>query len=245
MFTIGEFSRATHLSVKALRHYDDIGLIVPADVDSSSGYRRYQAAQVPAAHLVKRLRDLEMPLPRIHEVLSAPDDTTRDLVIAEHLEQMESALARTRDTVAALRSLLTRVPEPAIVHRALPVTAVAVERAIVAWDDAEAWLAAAFAAMHERVEATGPDGAVYESAFFEDHVGEVTAFVPVASSNETLGAGSFAVAVHHGAFDRLDETYGVLGSYVAARGIATPGAIREHYLDDVTTEVLWPTQPRA
>jgi DNA-binding transcriptional MerR regulator len=241
MFTIGEFSRATHLSVKALRHYDDLGLLVPADVDPSTGYRRYQAAQVPSAHLIKRLRDLDMPLPQIRQVLAAPDVVTRDAAISAHLERMESTLARTQETVAALRLLLTRVPESAIERRIVPATPVAVVREVVAWDDIEGWLASALAALHERVEATGPDGAVYEPLFFEEHVGEVTAFVPVASSSEVLAAGSFAVAVHHGAFDRVDETYGVLGSHVTALGIDAGGAIREHYLDDTATEVLWPT----
>ena len=241
MFTIGEFSRATHLSVKALRHYDEIELLVPADVDPSSGYRYYQAAQVPTAHVVKRLRDLDMPLPQIRDVLAAPDAATRDGVITEHLARMESTLARTQETVAALRSLLTRDAQPALERRAVPATPVAVARAVVAWDDVEAWLASALRGLHEHVEATGPDGAVYEPRFFEDHIGEVTAFVPVASSRETLTAARFAVAVHHGAFDRLDETYGVLGSYVTTLGIDAGGAIREHYLDDATTEVLWPT----
>ncbi len=241
MFTIGEFSRATHLSVKALRHYNDIGLLVPADVDPSSGYRRYQAAQVPSAHLIRRLRDLEMPLPQVREVLSAPDVDGRDAVITAHLEQMESTLARTQQTVAALRSLLMRAPEAAIDHRTLPATPVAVVREVVAWDDVEAWLAGALSSLHEQVAATGPDGAVYESAFFEEHVGEVAAFVPVASSKQVLAAGNFAVAVHYGTFDRLDETYGVLGSHVTALGIDAEGAIREHYLDDTTAEVLWPT----
>src|SRR6185503_18252445 len=108
MFTIGEFSRATHLSVKALRHYDEIGLLVPADVDPSTGYRYYQAAQVPSAHLIKRLRDLDMPLPRIRDVLVAPDTGARDSAISDHLERMESTLQRTQETVAALRSLLAR-----------------------------------------------------------------------------------------------------------------------------------------
>jgi DNA-binding transcriptional MerR regulator len=241
MFTIGEFSRATHLSVKALRHYDDIGLLVPADVDPSTSYRHYQAAQVPSAHLIKRLRDLDMPLPQIRQVLAAPDVGARDALIAAHLERMESTLARTQETVAALRSVLTRAPEPAIGRRHVPATPVVVAREIVAWEDVEGWLASAFASLHENVEAAGPDGAVYEALFFEEHIGEVTAFVPVASSSEVLTAGSFAVAVHHGAFDRLDETYGVLGSYVTALGIDADGAIREHYLDDTTTEVLWPT----
>ena len=241
MFTIGEFSRATHLSVKALRHYDDIGLLVPADVDPSTGYRHYQARQVPSAHLIKRLRDLEMPLPEVKDVLAAPDVKARDAVITAHLERMESALVRTQDAVAALRSLLMRAPQGAIERRIVPATPVALVREVVAWDDAETWLASALASLHHQVAATGPDGAVYEPPFFEEHVGEVTAFVPVASSTEVLAAGSFAVAVHHGSFDRLDETYGALGSHVTAAGIDAGGAIREHYLDGTTTEVLWPT----
>ena len=241
MFTIGEFSRATHLSVKALRHYDDIGVLVPADVDPSTGYRHYQAAQVPSAHLIKRLRDLDMPLPRIRQVLAAPDVVARDSVISEHLARMELTLARTQETVASLRSLLTRAPEPAIERRIVPTTPVAVVREVVAWDDVEDWLASALASLHHNVDATGPNGAVYEPRFFEDHLGEVTAFVPVASASETLTAARFAVAVHHGTFDRLDETYGVVGSYVTTLGIDAGGAIREHYLDDTTTEVLWPT----
>jgi DNA-binding transcriptional MerR regulator len=242
MFTIGQFSRATHLSVKALRHYDEIGLLVPADVDPSTGYRHYQAAQVPAAHLIQRLRGLDMPLPRIKQVLAAPDVGARDAVITEHLERMESTLARTQETVAALRSLLTRAPEPAIERRIVPTTPVAIAREVLAWQDVEAWLASAFVTLHECGEATGPDGAVYEPSFFENHTGEVTAFVPVTSSSDTLTAATFAVAVHHGAFDRLDQTYGVLGSYVTTLGIDAGGAVREHYLDDTRTEVLWPTR---
>jgi DNA-binding transcriptional MerR regulator len=241
MFTIGEFSRATHLSVKALRHYDEIELLVPADVDPSTGYRHYQAAQVPSAHLTKRLRDLDMPLPRIRQVLAAPDVGARDSAISEHLEHMESTLAHTQQTVAALRSLLTRAPEPAIERRVVPTTPVAVAREVVAWDDVEGWLASAFASLHHDHEAIGPHGAVYEPRFFEDHIGAVTAFVPVASSNDVLAAASFAVAVHHGSFDRLDETYGILGSYVTTLGIDAGAAIREHYLDDTMTEVRWPT----
>jgi hypothetical protein len=154
---------------------------------------------------------------------------------------MESTLARTQETVAALRSLLTRAPEPAFERRVVARTPVAAAREVVAWDDVEGWLATALASLHENVEATGPDGAVYEPLFFEDHIGKVTAFVPVASSSEALTAATFTVAVHRGAFERLDETYGLLGSYITTLGIDAGDAIREHYLDEMTTEVLWPT----
>src|SRR5215211_6104432 len=61
LLTIGEFSRATHLSIKALRHYDDVGLLRPSEVDRDTGYRLYSTAQVPTAQLIRRFRALEMP----------------------------------------------------------------------------------------------------------------------------------------------------------------------------------------
>src|SRR4051812_12151780 len=72
LLTIGEFSRMTHLSVKALRHYHDVGLLEPADMDNSTGHWLYAARQVPTAQLVRRFRDLEMPLEDVRSVLLLP-----------------------------------------------------------------------------------------------------------------------------------------------------------------------------
>ena len=69
LVTIGEFSRLSHLTAKALRHYHEVGLLVPDRIDSS-GYRRYSTAQVPQAQLVRRLRELDMPVPDVKAVLS-------------------------------------------------------------------------------------------------------------------------------------------------------------------------------
>ena len=60
--TIGEFSQRTRLSPKALRLYGELGLVVPAQVDPDSGYRRYSEDQVRQAQLVALLRRLDMPL---------------------------------------------------------------------------------------------------------------------------------------------------------------------------------------
>src|SRR3954471_22234344 len=95
--TIGEFSRLTHLSVKTLHHYHEIGLLAPARIDASSGYRRYETAQVPVAQLIRRLRDLQMPLAQVRAVVEAPDVQTRDQTLRLHLDQMERELAQTRD----------------------------------------------------------------------------------------------------------------------------------------------------
>src|SRR5919202_1856622 len=54
---IGDFSRMTYLSVKALRHYHDVGVLEPAEVDPSSGYRFYAPSQVGPAQMIRRLVD--------------------------------------------------------------------------------------------------------------------------------------------------------------------------------------------
>ena len=93
LLTIGEFSRMTHLSVKALRHYHDMGVLEPAAIDPFTGYRSYDATQVVPAQVIRRLRDLGMPLDSIRSVLIAPDLETRNREIAAHLGQMERQLA--------------------------------------------------------------------------------------------------------------------------------------------------------
>jgi DNA-binding transcriptional MerR regulator len=87
---IGDFSRMTHLSVKALRHYHDVGLLVPAEIDPASGYRFYEPGQVPIAQVIRRFRDLGMPLDEIREVLQAPDVGARNRVLVAHIQRMES-----------------------------------------------------------------------------------------------------------------------------------------------------------
>jgi DNA-binding transcriptional MerR regulator len=72
LLPIGRFARLTGLSVGALRHYAQIGLLPPARVDPHTGYRSYTAAQAPAARRIAALRDLEVPLPLIRQLLDVP-----------------------------------------------------------------------------------------------------------------------------------------------------------------------------
>jgi DNA-binding transcriptional MerR regulator len=77
MLTIGRFAAASGLTVKALRHYDEIGLLIPAQVDPDTGYRYYDAAQVEEAVTIRRLRALELPLEEIRSLLHADVDAVR------------------------------------------------------------------------------------------------------------------------------------------------------------------------
>ena len=103
---IGDFARATHMSVKTLRHYHRVGLLEPADVDPRTGYRYYATDQIPTAQVIRRFRQLDMPLDDIHAVLAAPDVQARNELIAAHLDRLEQGLARTQSAVTSLRDLL-------------------------------------------------------------------------------------------------------------------------------------------
>jgi DNA-binding transcriptional MerR regulator len=141
---IGDFSRMTHLSVTALRHYHELGLLDPAEVDPGSGYRFYAPEQVQLAQVIRRFRDLGMPLDEIREVLRAPDAAARNRAIVAHMQRMEDELAATQSVVASLRRLLERTPTSIeIRHRLVSST-----RALAICDrvgsaDLDAWLGAA------------------------------------------------------------------------------------------------------
>ena len=261
---IGDFSRMTYLSVKSLRRYHDMGLLEPADIDRGTGHRYYDASQVPLGQAIRRFRDLEMPLEQLKGVLHAPDADTRNKLIIAHLEHMESALQQTQQTVASLRALLEQPHAPiAVEYRSVgAATAIAISEP-VHMGDIGAWWSEAFDELHQVLAASsavraGPDGALYPNDFFEEELGEVVAFVPVAGMPVPSGrarlievpGAELAVTVHHGAISELDQTYGALGTFVAEREIGVQGPIREYYV--VTnlagpgagpvqnTEVCWP-----
>jgi len=253
---IGEFSRLTHLTVKTLRHYHDLGLLVPYSIDDRSGYRRYAVDQVSDALLIGRLRALDMPLPEVRRAVAAATSAERDGVIAEHLDRMERSLDRTRAIVGSLRDLLAAPAVLTVDYRSIPeLSAVAiterVERA-----DIEAWCSTTFGTLYTGLFAAGgapvgPGSALYGEEFFTEAVGTVTAFVPVNPTfgTVTIPGGRYAVALHAGPFTAFDQTYAALGSHVATHGSAATGPIREIYhrsppdTDDENqfrTEVCWP-----
>lgn len=100
LVTIGAFARMARLTAKALRLYDELGLLPPAAVDSGSGYRYYRAEQVDQARLIGWLRRLGMPLARIGEVLAlAPDGAAA--AVEAHRAQLAAQTAE-RDRLAEL-----------------------------------------------------------------------------------------------------------------------------------------------
>ncbi len=260
---IGDFALATFLSQKMLRHYHKIGLLVPAQVDSTTGYRSYTAEQIPTAQIIRRLRDMDMPLQLIRDVLTAPDIEVRGQLLRAHLGSLEAALARTTDAVTSLRQLLDVAPvASAVVHRHVPSTPAAMVTSTVDLMEALGWVYGAIGELTATLSAqsiaqkSDPVG-VFSSELFGHERGVATVFVPCDPLPRTAGRIAttimpevdLAVIDHIGTHADIDRAYGTLAEYVSRHAIGIEGTIYERYIvgpadtADSTqwrTEVGWP-----
>ncbi|GIH96996.1 MerR family transcriptional regulator [Planobispora siamensis] len=107
LITVGRLARRVGLTAKALRHYDRIGLLVPALVEPGSGYRYYGPQQVAHARLIRLLRSVDVPLEQVRSCLAAPDDEAAiRRVLAEHRRRLQARLDRTRGDLHRIDHLL-------------------------------------------------------------------------------------------------------------------------------------------
>ena len=261
--TIGDFSRASHLSIKTLRHYHEVGLLKPSEVDPGNGYRYYAENQIPLAQVIRRLRGLQMPVAEVKSVLAAPDPEARNRLIVSHLDRLEGDLARTRAAVAELRGLLERPQTPrAVEHRTVPATSAIAIQQTVDREDVLAWWQGALGELHailgaQGLRPAGPPAGMYASEIFQDGRGEATVFIPTGGAARAVGRverlvvppAELAVMLHRGSLADADLTYGELGAHVMRHEISVQGPLREYYLigfldaegaDRWETEIGWP-----
>jgi DNA-binding transcriptional MerR regulator/effector-binding domain-containing protein len=263
-FSIGDFSRATHLSIKTLRHYHGVGLLEPAAVDPATGHRRYRADQIPIAQVIRRFRALEMPLDEIRAVLAAPDIATRNELIDAHLDRLQANLTRTHEAVSSLRDLLEPAPAAPVTfeHRVIEATPAAAICEVLDVEDLPLWFEGAFGELYATLAAQhaapeGPGGGIYANDLFAHERGEATIFVPCNAPFRPSGrverlaipSVELAITVHAGAHEGADRAYGALATYVTDHALGLDGPIREYYLvsshdtpDLATwqTEIGWP-----
>ncbi|WP_433604985.1 MerR family transcriptional regulator [Dactylosporangium sp. CA-139114] len=257
--TIGEFATLTHLSVRTLRRYHEAALLVPAAVDPFTGYRYYAAEQIPAAQVIHRLRELDVPLAEVKSILAA-DPERRAELIAGHLRRLEAELDRTRAAVVSLRRLLRPDAQDLRVElRSVPARTVAAVRGHVTLEDSTRWYDAAMAELDAAfgpAGRTGPPGGRYANELFTAGAGAMTVYRPVREPRASgrievveLPPSDLAVVVHCGGHDDIDVTYGRLGSWVVEHALAVDGPIDETYLvgprdtptpADWRTEIGWP-----
>ncbi|MEI2765055.1 MAG: MerR family transcriptional regulator [Dermatophilaceae bacterium] len=262
LLPIGAFARAASLSIGTLRHYHETGLLTPVRVDPASGYRYYSAAQLVDAEVIRRLRDLDLPVEQVRRVLDARDDGVTAAVVHEHQQRM---LRRLHDAERIVRDLHRLSTQPLVllaarVHdRALPDLDVLSRNATLSLDRLGEFLGRAYPelaaeARREGLAVCGPAGALYPGDDWDAAAVTVTAYLPVVGEahpphRQRLPGGRFAVAVHEGSFETIADTYRGVGAWLARQASGAGLDIRETYLvgpgdtaDEHAhrTEVAWP-----
>ncbi|MFD3834740.1 MerR family transcriptional regulator [Streptomyces sp. NPDC058642] len=201
LLTIGAFAARARLSAKALRLYDRLGLLAPAHVDEASGYRYYRAGQVERARLVAMLRQLDMPLARIAEVVEVGGAAGAD-VLAAYWADVEARVAGQRTLAEYLRGRLSgRSSEMygkfVVETVRLPEQVVIAERRHTLADELPTWIGASLGrlegASRECGGVTAAPFVVYYSEVSMESDGPAESCVPVADE-----AAARAWAAEHG-----------------------------------------------
>ena len=106
LMSIGRFARLTGLTVKALRHYDELGLLRPAAVDAETGYRSYSSAQLGRAEAIRLLRRLEVPLDDIATLIETDDPAAVRRVLLDHQRRTALRSAELNVVLQGLQPLI-------------------------------------------------------------------------------------------------------------------------------------------
>jgi DNA-binding transcriptional MerR regulator len=258
--TIGDFATLCHLSVRTLRKYHEAGLLRPDHVDPDTGYRYYLPEQLPTAQIIRRFRELDMPVREIATIVATTDVDARTTLITEHLHRLEQRLVATQHAVGALQRLLAPTPV-AVEYRQVPVRTVTAVAADVGHDAVLGWYAAAMTRIDAAVAASGarivgPPGGCYDNSLFTTGSGHAVVHVPTdrpvtadGVGPRTLPAAELAVTVHRGEHHDIDGTYTALGRHLADHAMTVDGPVHETYLvgprdtadpDAWRTEIGWP-----
>jgi DNA-binding transcriptional MerR regulator len=226
LLAIGAFARLCRLSVKQLRHYDDLGLLPPARVDPDTGYRYYRRSQVRDALAIHLLRGLDVPLAAIGATLAGD----RAALAAEQRRLQERIAAQSRHWEMLDRLLSGGLDGPAVSFARAPVRRLRVARTVGAPDDIGAAVGRCVARL---ADPAPPLWGVYPVDLAPEI--EIAVGFPDPEGDLVLPAGPEAVATHVGPYEHLALTYHALFAWVHERGLRPRGQVYETYLSDPTT----------
>jgi effector-binding domain-containing protein len=250
LIAIGQFSKMTRLSIKALRLYAENGLLPPAHVDSSTGYRYYRLSQAKDAEVIRILRSVEMPLDDIKSVLAAESEAQALRTLLTHKNRLAEKLATQERMLTYLETIIKQkeiaMPQEIEITEATPQTiaAVRVHTSLAGIKDA---IGNSFGKLMPALASSGhmPTGApmtIYHDLIDQETDGDIEICVPVANSfsgsNDVVGreleGGEMATSTHRGPYEEIGPVYHALMSWISENGYEIAGPPREVYLNDPT-----------
>jgi DNA-binding transcriptional MerR regulator len=249
MFKIGEFSRLSRVSVRMLRHYDQLGLLTPSQTDPFTGYRYYSADQLPRLNRILALRDLGFSLEQIGGLLE--DDLSTEQLLgmlklkrAEVEEQMqleEQKLARLEVRIRQMSESPKHGAYDVIVRDIEPELA-ATYREVAADDDRIQQMfdtVEVYVAQYDGARADRPPFSIYYDDEYREKNVDAEVAVPLRHAipeNELIRVrqlprlSNVACLVHVGEYSEIYQAYNALLAWIESNDYQMTGPIREVYL---------------
>lgn len=262
LMPIGKFAKASRLSVKSLRNYDESGLLPAALVDTQSGYRYYRLEQLARADAIRSLRMVDMSLPLIAETLDGDDP---EQVLMSHLAALETQ----RNEIDRMAQKLQRrihlkeyIMSNEITVKSTSSVVVAAHRTATTYAEVFNDIPSGFATVMGALASAGVDPigipfTLFHQAPDADSPGDIAMCVPVGvACDDTIdgvdtiefAAGTTAMVLHRGSYDDMGASYANAVTWIQGRGHQIVGPCREVYLnspaevaeDDLLTEIHFP-----
>ena len=270
MLKIGEFSKLSRVSIRSLRRYDEEGLLVPAAIDSFTGYRYYSERQLPIANRIRALRDMGFPLAAVREVLTCYDDPKaleRCLLLQraaaqESMEETERRLRLLDTALERLRKDETMMQYDVII-KTIPERHVASVRQIIPSYDREGDLWGIYCQETARMNIQSGDPALCTAVFHDGEFKERDVDVEIQKNVvgtypdtehvkfKTVPAVQVASATFRGSYDQFSAASAAVAAWVADNGWTFDGVSFSIYHvsphntrnpDEFVTEVCYPVK---
>lgn len=272
MFKIGDFSRLSQVSIKALRYYDEIGLLKPARIDQFTNYRYYSAEQLPRLNRILALKDLGLSLDQISDLLrtGVTPQQMGDLLRQKHAEiqqQVQQEQQRLARVAARLRQIEQEgaVSDYEVVIKAVPALRIAAVHAVVAtYGDIGPLFEKLTRFLGEHVidfASAYPWLTLYHDKCYRERDVDVTVAAPIKRKLPASGGvqiielpavKTMISVIHRGPYDNLSGAYSALLTYLETNHYQIVGLNRSLYLQgpfqhsdpaSFVTEIQFPVEP--
>ncbi len=253
MLRIGEFSRLSMVPVSALRYYDEIGLLKPAEVDRFTGYRYYSALQLPRLNRVNALKDFGLNLADIIRLTGEPQqDAGLRMALQDRADAIRHSIA---DEMARLKRLETWLEHldrkegemeattyDVVIKKVEPILAVCLRRVVPHYEsEGELWSElCTYLAGQKTIHYAGPPLTLFHDCEYREANVDIELAVPVAAPvNESgdikvrtiSGHEQIVAVIHKGPFNTVNNAYQFLLRWMEKNGYRMVGPDRVVYLN--------------
>jgi DNA-binding transcriptional MerR regulator len=269
MIRIGDFSKLSRVSVKALRYYDEMGLLKPVSVDRFTGYRLYEYSQLSTLNRILALKELGFSLEEIGRLLD--DGLSLEQMRGMLKLRQTEARQRVREETERLERIESRLRQIEqennmskydVVIKNVEAVKVASVRDVVPTppEQGDLWgELGGYLAMH-RIRPSGACFTLYHDEDFKERDWDLEVCEQIDSDLtesarvkvRNLPAATVACTIHNGPFSTLSEAYSAIGKWLDSNGYRIVGPCREVYLNpskdgsqndpNTVTEIQFPVE---